>query len=67
MPDDNYAPVLEDIEYTANTQKKGAPTGVDTLVLDSMETNYNPALDRKKGAPTGVETLVVERVGRSYI
>ncbi|MDE6502323.1 MAG: ABC transporter permease [Ruminococcus sp.] len=66
MPDDNYAPVLEDIEYTANTQKKGAPTGVDTLVLDSMETNYNPALDRKKGAPTGVDTLVLDSMDNNY-
>lgn len=67
MPDDNnYTPVLEDIEYTANTAKKGVPTGVDAPVLDSMETNYNPALDVKKGMPTGVDTLVLDSMESNY-
>lgn len=67
MPDDNnYAPVLEDIEYTASTQKKGAPTGVDAPILDSMETNYNPALDQRKGAPTGVDTLILDSMETNY-
>lgn len=67
MPDDNnYTPVLEDIEYTANIAKKGVPTGVDAPVLDSMETNYNPALDVKKGMPTGVDTLVLDSMESNY-
>lgn len=67
MPDDNnYTPVLEDIEYTPNTAKKGVPTGVDTLVLESMETNYNPAYDVKKGAPTGVDALVLDSMDSNY-
>lgn len=67
MPDDNnYTPVLEDIEYTASTAKKGVPTGVETPVLDSMETNYNPALDIRKGAPTGVEALVLDDMDNNY-
>lgn len=67
MPDDNnYIPVLEDIEYTPNTAKKGVPTGVDTLVLESMETNYNPAYDVKKGAPTGVDALVLDSMDNNY-
>lgn len=67
MPDDNnYTPVLEDIEYTPNTAKKGVPTGVDTLVLESMETNYNPAYDVKKGAPTGVDALVLDSMDNNY-
>lgn len=64
--DNNYTPVLEDIEYTASAAKKGAPTGVEALVLDSMETNYNPALDVKKGAPTGVEALVLDDMDNNY-
>lgn len=67
MPDDNnYTPVLEDIEYVANTTKKGVPIGVDAPVLDSMETNYNPALDVKKGMPTGVDTLVLDSMDSNY-
>lgn len=66
MPDDNYAPVLEDIEYTASSHKKGVPTGVEAPVLDSMETNYNPALDRRKGAPTGVDALVLDSMDSNY-
>lgn len=67
MPDDNnYTPVLEDIEYIANIAKKGVPTGVDAPVLDSMETNYNPALDVKKGMPTGVDTLVLDSMESNY-
>lgn len=67
MPDDNnYTPVLEDIEYTAPATKKGAPTNVEALVLDSMETNYNPALDVKKGAPTGVEAIVLDDMDNNY-
>lgn len=66
MPDDNYAPVLEDIEYTASSHKKGVPTDVEAPVLDSMETNYNPALDRRKGAPTGVDALVLDSMDSNY-
>jgi len=66
VSDDNYAPVLEDIEYTASNTKKGAPTGVEVPVLDSMEANYNPALDKRKGAPTGVDTLVLDSMDSNY-
>ncbi|MCM1507542.1 MAG: ABC transporter permease [Ruminococcus flavefaciens] len=67
MPDDNnYTPVLEDIEYMATAQKKGAPTGVEAISLDSMETNYNPALDHKKGAPTGVEAISLDNMDSNY-
>ena len=67
MPDDNnYTPVLEDIEYTSSSQKKGAPTGVEAISLDSMETNYNPALDQRKGAPTGVEAISLDSMETNY-
>ena len=67
MPDDNnYTPVLEDIEYTANSQKKGAPTGVEAISLDSMDINYNPALDQRKGAPTGVEAISLDSMENNY-
>lgn len=67
MPDDNnYTPVLEDIEYTATSQKKGAPTDVEAISLDSMETNYNPALDQRKGAPTGVEAISLDNMENNY-
>lgn len=67
MPDDNnFAPVLEDIEYTNTSTTKGVPTGVDAPVLDSMESNYNPNLDIRKGAPTGVEAIVLDDMQSNY-
>ncbi|MDE6425189.1 MAG: ABC transporter permease [Ruminococcus sp.] len=64
--DNNYTPVLEDIEFTASSQKKGAPTGVEAISLDSMETNYNPAFDQRKGAPTGVEAISLDSMDNNY-
>ncbi|MBD5159539.1 MAG: ABC transporter permease [Ruminococcus sp.] len=64
--DNNYSPVLEDIEYTSSSQKKGAPTGVEAISLDSMETNYNPAYEQKKGAPKGVEAISLDSMDNNY-
>lgn len=65
MPDDNnYTPVLEDIEYTATSNKKGMPTGVEAISLE--DTNYNPALNQKKGAPTGVEAISLDSMDNNY-
>lgn len=57
----NYAapPVLDDIDYTAPTPKKGGPTGVSAPVLDDMDT-YVPPPSKKRGAPTGVSAPVLD-------
>ena len=52
-------PVLDDIEYTAPTAKKGGPTGVSAPVLDDMDA-YVPPTANKKGAPTGVSAPVLD-------
>lgn len=63
MNDENIyggaAPVLDDIEYTAPTEKKGGPTGVSAPVLDDMDA-YVPPTAQKKGAPTGVSAPVLD-------
>ena len=64
--DNNYSPVLEDIEYTSYSQKKGAPAGVEAISLDSMETNYNPAYEQKKGSPKGVEAVSLDSMDSNY-
>lgn len=62
----NFAPVLENIEYNGTSCKKGNPTNVDTISLDDMENNYNPAHDVRKGAPTGVDALVLDDMSNNY-
>ena len=60
--ENNYGggvPVLDDIEYTAPTAKKGGPTGVSAPVLDDMDAYVPPAV-QKKGAPTGVSAPVLD-------
>lgn len=64
--DNNFAPVLENIEYNGTSCKKGNPTNVDAISLDDMENNYNPAYDVRKGAPTGVDTLVLDDMSNNY-
>lgn len=63
MNDENIyggsAPILDDIEYTAPTAKKGGPTGVSAPVLDDMDA-YVPPTAQKKGAPTGVSAPVLD-------
>lgn len=61
MNDENNfgAPVLDDIEYTAPTQKKGGPTGVSAPVLDDMDA-YVPPVSQKKDGPTGVSAPVLD-------
>lgn len=64
--DNNFVPILEDIEYNGTSNKKGNPTNVDTISLDDMENNYNPAYDVRKGAPTGVDSLVLDDMENNY-
>ncbi|MDE6035863.1 MAG: ABC transporter permease [Ruminococcus sp.] len=64
--DNNYSPVLEDIEYTDTSAKKGMPKGVEAISLDSMETNYNPSSDHRKGAPQGVEAVSLDSMDNNY-
>lgn len=58
-------PVLDDIEYTAPTAKKGGPTGVSAPVLDDMDA-YVPPTAQKKGAPTGVSAPVLDDASVPY-
>lgn len=67
--ENNYGtgtPVLDDIEYTAPTQRKGGPTGVSAPVLDDMDA-YVPPTTQKKGAPTGVSAPVLDDGAEPYI
>lgn len=61
MNDENNfgAPVLDDIDYVAPTEKKGGPTGVSAPVLDDMDA-YVPPVSQKKGGPTGVSAPVLD-------
>ncbi|MDD6278235.1 MAG: ABC transporter permease [Oscillospiraceae bacterium] len=59
------APVLDDIDYTAPTEKKSGPTGVSAPVLDDMDT-YIPKDTKKKGAPTNVTAPVLDDNDYTY-
>lgn len=52
------APVLDEIDYVAPTEKKGGPQGVSAPVLDDMDA-YVPN-ERKKGEPTGVSVPILD-------
>lgn len=53
------APVLDDIDYSAPSSKKGDPTGVSAPVLDDMD-SYSYDSSSKKGTPQGVSAPVLD-------
>lgn len=59
MDENNFGASLDDINYTAPSPKKSAPTDVSAPVLDDMD-YYTPPTTAKKGAPTGVSAPVLD-------
>lgn len=56
MDENNFG--LDELEYTASAQKKGAPTEVSAPVLDDF--GYDAPMTAKKGAPTDVSAPVLD-------
>lgn len=53
------SPVLDDIDYSSATQKKGAPKGVSAPILDDMDSfSYDKTV--KKGNPQGVSAPILD-------
>lgn len=57
------APILDDIDYSDNTVKKGAPKGVAAPILDDME---DFSYSGKKGAPKDVAAPVLDDMKADY-